>query len=82
VIIAEAPVVPISPLIAVKIPWLVIPAPPPKTANGTAAPRETGVVEVEPVEDIEADFAPVVSELPHPGKLLINTALRSNKTAK
>jgi hypothetical protein len=43
----EAPVVPISPVIAVKVPWLVMPAPPPKTAKEAATPRvdpETAVL--------------------------------------
>jgi hypothetical protein len=35
----EAPVVPISPVIAVAVPWLVMPAPPPKTAKEAAEPR-------------------------------------------
>jgi hypothetical protein len=35
----EAPVVPISPVIAVAVPWLVMPAPPPKTAKVDAEPR-------------------------------------------
>jgi hypothetical protein len=35
----DAPVVPISPVIAVAVPWLVMPAPPPKTAKVDAAPR-------------------------------------------
>jgi hypothetical protein len=35
----EAPVVPISPVIAVAVPWFVMPAPPPKTAKVDAEPR-------------------------------------------
>jgi hypothetical protein len=35
----EAPVVPIFPVIAVAVPWLVMPAPPPKTAKVDAEPR-------------------------------------------
>src|SRR5208283_399188 len=35
----EAPVVPILPVIAVAVPWLVMPAPPPKTAKEAAVPR-------------------------------------------
>ena len=35
----EAPVVPMSPFITVLIPWLVIPAPPPKAPNVDAVPR-------------------------------------------
>ncbi|MGA2763732.1 MAG: hypothetical protein ABSG17_10245 [Spirochaetia bacterium] len=38
-IIVEAPVVPMSPVIAVAVPWFVMPAPPPKTANEAARPR-------------------------------------------
>ena len=39
VIVEEAAVVPMSPLITVLIPELVIPAPPPKPPKGAAAPR-------------------------------------------
>jgi hypothetical protein len=39
VIIVEAPVVPMLPVMAVPVPWLVIPAPPPKTAKKAARPR-------------------------------------------
>jgi hypothetical protein len=35
----DAPVVPISPVIAVEVPWFVMPAPPPKTAKVEATPR-------------------------------------------
>ena len=35
----DAPVVPIFPVIAVAVPWLVMPAPPPKTAKDDAEPR-------------------------------------------
>jgi hypothetical protein len=35
----DAPVVPISPVMAVEVPWLVMPAPPPKTAKVAATPR-------------------------------------------
>jgi hypothetical protein len=35
----EASVVPKSPVIAVAVPWFVMPAPPPKTAKDAATPR-------------------------------------------
>jgi hypothetical protein len=40
--VEEGAVVPISPLITVSIPELVIPAPPPKAPKGAAAPRGKG----------------------------------------
>jgi hypothetical protein len=59
VIIVEAPVVPISPVITVLVPWLVMPAPPPNTAKEAAEPR-MGAAGLKPrAPDLTEAAAPV-----------------------
>ena len=58
--------VPISPLITVLIPWLVIPAPPPKPPKVEAAPRfgRVGPTEAPVVKVHGFGVAPAASALP------------------
>ena len=56
VIIVEAPVVPMSPVIWVSVPWLVTPAPPPNTAKEAALPR-TGAAGLAPREAVDRTAA-------------------------
>ena len=62
VIVVEAPVVPISPLTTVKVPWLVIPEVPPKPPNSAmVGPRMMGGgTAAEPVVKNHGSLAPVV----------------------
>jgi hypothetical protein len=77
----EAPVVPISPVIAVAVPWLVMPAPPPKTAKDAAEPRlgaeattavlAVGLENAFPGDILQAATKAAIDRIPIPPRTLL-----------